>query len=151
LNTAITLDFNWYHFDNGSLMLTKNADTLVMGAYDSPFKKNKLRTGYAQIPLLLAFNTRPGNKNNVHIAVGGFAGLRMGAKQILVKEDKKAKNDGDYNLADFRYGFTARFDFRWIDLYANYTLTPMFNSGQGLQGQTISFGVNLIDMGRMSF
>lgn len=150
LQTAISLDFNWYHFQNGSLKLSTNADTLVMGSYDNAYKKNKLRTGYAQIPLLLAFNTRPGNKNNVHIAVGGFAGLRMGAKQILVSSDNKTKNEGDYNLADFRYGLTARFDFRWIDLYANYSLTPTFNAGQGLNGQTFSVGLNLIDIGKMN-
>ena len=55
------------------------------------------------------------------------------------------KVNGEYNLNPFRYGLTARIDFKWFDFYLNYNLSEMFEEGNNPSTQTFVAGINLID------
>lgn len=147
LKTAITLDFNWYHFTNGKMeLLDGQSNILPVDTFETVYDKNKLRTFYVQLPLMLNFNTDAyGEDDGVSFSVGAYAGVLANAQQILGSKEDKIRYEGMYNLSTFRYGVMARLDFEWFDIYANYCLSPFFKEGQGPMAQTISAGINIID------
>ncbi len=147
LLTAITFDNNKYQFRNNYTMLP-GQPTVTMVPDSVSLKKNKLNTWYGQIPLLLSFQTSPGNpKRNFHVAVGGFAGLLLGANTKQKSEERgKVILKDDFNLEPFRYGLTARIGFGNLELYSTYTLSPLFRGGQGPGFNNINFGIALTGM-----
>ncbi|MEO0897444.1 MAG: outer membrane beta-barrel protein [Bacteroidota bacterium] len=148
LKTAVTIDWSNYYFTDNTVVLIDGAEGLEFGTSPEEFSKSKLVSRYAQIPLLLNFNTAPGRKNNVSLSVGGYGGLLWGARTKTIvgdDNDTKTKIKGDFGLNPFRYGLTARLDFRWFDIYVNYNLSEMFAENEGPSTQTFEAGVNLID------
>lgn len=146
LKTAITVDWNNYYFTS-DVTLIEGAEGIEFGTASEKLSKNKLTTRYAQIPLMLNFNTAPGKKNNVSFSVGAYGGLLWSAhtKQVTEEGKSKTKNKGAYNLNPYRYGLTARLDFRWFDIYMNYNLSEVFAQNEGPATQTVEAGINLID------
>ncbi len=145
LKTAITIDWSNYYFTNDVTLLDQG-DALAFDTTGVSFEKNKLTSRYAQIPLLLNFNTDRGGDDGVSISVGGYAGLLWSAhtKQESAEEGT-VKVKGDYFLNPYRYGLMARIDFKWFDFYMMYNLSEHFTSGQGPQTQTFMAGLNLVD------
>ncbi len=142
LLTAITFDNNKYQFRNNVTMQPGQSQvTMVQDSVG--FKKNKLNTWYGQIPLLLCFQTNPTNqKKNFHVSFGGFAGLLLGANTKQKSEERgKVILKDDFNLNPFRYGVTARIGYGNLELYSNYTLSSMFQDGQGPTFNNINFGI----------
>ncbi|MCI4669278.1 MAG: PorT family protein [Bacteroidia bacterium] len=146
IKTAISVDWNNYYFTS-NVTLIEGDEGIEFGQAEENLSKNKLTTRYAQIPLLLNFNTAPGQKNNVSFSVGGYGGLLWSAhtKQVTEEGKKKTKNKGNYNLNPIRYGLTARLDFRWLDIYVNYNLSEVFAQNEGPTTQTFEAGINVID------
>lgn len=147
LVTAITLDNNRFAFRE-NFILQPNADTLTIIPDSIEYRKNKLISWYGQIPLLLNFQTNPGNINkNFHLSVGGFAGLLISAKTKRKSEiGGKVNKSDDYNLNRFRYGVTGRIGYRNLELYCNYNLSSMFVEGQGPEIMPVTFGISLTGM-----
>lgn len=147
LLTAITFDNNRYQFRN-DVTLQPGQPNVTVFQDSVKFKKNKLNTWYAQVPLLLSFQTKPDNmKKNFHVGIGGFAGLNLGAstKQKSEERGKTILRD-DYNLNPLRYGVTARIGFGNIEFYSTYTLSSLFRDGQGPEFNNINFGIALTGM-----
>lgn len=146
--TGLGLEWNNYHFDND------NNITKVDGVIESlpltfaDIKKNRLQTTYLRAPLLLEFQIPAGSKR-IYISGGPIAGVKLGSNtKIVYKEngdDQKVKDKDDYNLSSLRYGFTARAGYRGIKLFANYYMTPLFESGKGPELYPISVGITLAD------
>jgi Outer membrane protein beta-barrel domain len=142
--TAITFDNNRFQWRNGVSMLP-NQDSLTFIPDSIGLEKNKLITWHAQVPLLLSFQTNPTEpKKNFHISVGGYAGLLIGSK-LKQKSDLygKVEQKDDFNLANFRYGLTARVGFGKLEVYANYSLSPLFNEGEAPAINPVNFGISL--------
>jgi hypothetical protein len=145
LQTAISIDYNNYYFVNDITLVPKQ-DMLTVADSTGSFEVNKLFARYAQIPLMLNFNTRPGSDDGVSLSVGGYAG-------VLWKARTKQKTDGggknhttdDFNLNTFRYGLTARMTFKWFRFYANYNLSSLFDVDEGPNTQTFSAGFIVFD------
>ncbi|MEM7654838.1 MAG: outer membrane beta-barrel protein [Bacteroidota bacterium] len=145
LKSAITIDWSNYYFVN-DITLLEGQEQLTIDTTGVSFSKNKLMTRYAQIPLLLNFNTAPGTNDGVSISLGGYAGILWGARTKQVSDEEgKVKINGEYNLNPFRYGLTARVDFKWFDFYLNYNLSEMFEEGNNPSTQTFVAGINIID------
>lgn len=145
LKTAISLDFSNLRFQN-DFFVNPNSETIVLQETPDKLKKNKMVLTYAQIPLLLNFNTHPSSSKGVSFSVGGYAGYLVDAKtKTKDVDDKKLKNHDDYLVNPLRYGLTARVDFKWIDFYVNYNLSTLFNDPQNNNTQLVAAGINLID------
>lgn len=147
LVSAITFDNNRYAFRD-NITLVPGMDSVTVTADPESYRKHKLITWYGQIPLLLSFQTNPDRDGrNFHFAVGGYAGLFLGAqtKKKYGNGDKVKVND-DYNLERFRYGAMARIGFGGLELYAKYDLSPMFAEGQGPEIHPFTFGISLTGM-----
>lgn len=144
LVTAITFDNNRFQWRN-NVTLLPNQDSVIFAPDSISFRKNKLITWHAQIPLLLSFQTNPTNpKKNFHISVGGYAGLLIGSS-LKQKSDAlgKVKKEDDFNLTSFRYGLTARVGFGNFEIYTNYSLTPLFQEGDAPAVNPINFGLSI--------
>jgi hypothetical protein len=151
LKSALTLDFNMYNFER-DFRLVSGAENLTLVDPDPgvSYKKNKLNATYLQLPLMLNFNTNPQvKKKSVSLSAGAYAGVLVKGKVKQKLDDgTKFKETDRFNLNRFRYGLTARLDFRWFDFYFNYNLSDMFAKGEegiGKDMQTFSAGINIFD------
>ncbi len=123
---------NKYFVENG------NITTLETFPYD--LKKSKIRFTNLVVPV--HFEIGPSKKierehyfryNTVRkfkIGIGGYAGLRIGAKQKLrYKIDGDRNRDkikNDYNANDFVYGVSSYVSWGSIGLYGKYDLNALF-------------------------
>lgn len=145
LKSAITIDWSNYYFES-NLTPIDGENGLEFADNGINYEKSKLTTRYAQIPLLLNFNTTPRRDDGVSISVGGYAGILWSAHTKQVSETNGTqKVRGDFGLNTFRYGLMGRIDFKWFDFYAMYNLTPMFDDDNPVGTQTFTAGVNIIN------
>jgi hypothetical protein len=59
------------------------------------------------------------------------------------KQREKIKSD--YNLSPFRYHITARAGYRFVKIFANYSLAPMFKRDMGPELYPVTIGLTLIN------
>lgn len=145
LKTALTVDYANLYFDN-DVSLISGQETLTTESSDISFTKNKLTTRYFQVPMLLNINTNPWTDDGLSVSVGVYGGVLWKA-YTKQKSDEfgKVKEVDDFNLNPIRYGVMARFDLKWMDIYATYNLSELFEDGQGPSTQTFTVGINLFD------
>ena len=109
------------------------------------FSKNKMRMSYIQVPLLLEVNTSTDPDKNFHIAAGVIGGWNMGTiikqKWNFEGKDHKDRTKGDFNATPFTLDLTARIGYRNLSVFGTYSLTPLFQKGQGPEVYPMSFGV----------
>ena len=81
------------------------------------------------------------------ISFGGYASYRLASwsKTVEDKSGDKNKETSNFNLNQIRYGLRAEFAIRkFPDLFFNYDLNPMFETGTGLKMNGFSFGLRLL-------
>lgn len=145
LKTALTIDWSYYHFKN-NVTIIEDGEMIDFEDSNISFKNNNLMARYFQIPLLLNFNTIPGSDEGLRISVGVYGGILWKSRTKQVSDENgKVKINGDFFLNPYRYGLTARIDFRWFDLYLNYNLSELYAENEGPSTQTFTAGVNLIN------
>jgi hypothetical protein len=112
------------------------------------YKKNRLKSTFVNVPLLVEFNTNKNPDKAFHIAVGVIGGYKLGSRtrQIL-------KNNGDeiriirkdnYNINPFRVNAHASIGYKNFTVFADYALTPLFENGKGPELYPFTIGVKLI-------
>lgn len=145
LKTALTVDWTNLYFTN-PITIQRGQDQLTIVEETREFTKNKLMSRYFQIPLMLNFNTDPGGDDGLSVSVGGYAGVFWKARTRQESDELgTVKFEDDFNLNPFRYGLTARVDFKWFDFYANYNLSSLFEEGSSPVTNTFNVGVNIIN------
>ncbi|MFN0201060.1 MAG: outer membrane beta-barrel protein [Bacteroidia bacterium] len=147
LKSAISLDMNNLRFSDKYNYLSGSDNGGLLFATSTPaLSKNKLLATYAQIPLLLNFQTNPCKKDkSVSISVGGYAGMLIGSRGKRIADGDKLFVEDKFNLSPFKYGVTFRIDYKILDFYVNYNLSSLFESGKGPNTQMVAAGVNLLD------
>jgi hypothetical protein len=151
LCTGLGFDFNRYQFAN---KVRLNADSaFTWGDVDSTnsfsYKKNRLSTYYVTVPLLLDFNTDANPRKSFHISVGLIGKYLLGArtKQIVQQGGDtytQTRNDG-YNINPFHAQAYASVGYRSFTVYAQYSLTEMFQHNKGPELYPFSVGVRLVN------
>jgi Putative auto-transporter adhesin, head GIN domain/Outer membrane protein beta-barrel domain len=148
LVTGIGFGFNSYQFKNP---IRLNADSSYTNyAWDSTivFDKNKLKTSYVQMPLMLEFNTSKSANKSFHIGIGVIGGYKLNAKTIRTYEvrgtEYKEKRKDDYNINPFKLDATARIGYGAFTMFATYSLTPLFESKKGPQLNPFTVGIRII-------
>ena len=173
LVTGVGLSFNEYRFLN-QVYLDPAADNLT-GYYivNTPVKKSKLSVHYADIPLILEFQSKDKIRSKrffVGVGLIGNVKLRSRTKIFFNNSNETyslqdpatgnivsgsyrtpdqgvrniVKKTGSYSLNPFRVDATIRAGFRWVSLYATYALTPMFQSGRGPDLRQWTAGITLV-------
>jgi Outer membrane protein beta-barrel domain len=147
LVTGFGLEWNSYAFrNNTTLQANTNQPEAIEEGLD--FSKNKLKTTFVRVPLMLEFNTGKTEENNFHVAVGGTIGyniFRNRVKQVFEVngDEQKRKIKDDFNVNPFRYGATARIGYNDFTLFANYDLSTFFKENRGPKLNTFSAGFSL--------
>ena len=150
LVTGIGFEWNQYEFSNKTRLNPDSSYTY--GVIDSTntfsYKKNRLKSTFVNVPVLLEFNTNKDPKKAFHIAFGVIGGYKLGSRTRQIgtqngQEIRIIKKD-DYNLNPFRVNAHASIGYHNFTLYADYALTPLFENGKGPELSPFTIGVKLI-------
>jgi hypothetical protein len=145
--TGIGLEWNSYAFRNNWTLDTDSP--MVTATEDNvDYTKNKLKTTWVNVPLLLEFNTSKNEDKSFHIAVGvtgGYNIFRNRLKQEFSVDgtDSKRKLKDDFNVNPFRYALTARVGYGDVSIFANYSVNEMFKENRGPELHPFSAGIAL--------
>ena len=142
LEYGLTLAWNDYKFSN-DFIIDEDADDFITTPTEEDLKKNKLKTTFLEVPLMLTWT--PGKRQSYFISAGAYAGVLIGSKQKIKTEGgSKSKFHDDFNLNKFRYGLEARLGLGAITFYAQYSLQELFESGQGPEIYPLNIGISLL-------
>ena len=150
LITGFGFDYHTYELANKT---TLNADSsFTWGTIDSTnvysYKKNKLRNTYIQVPLLLEFNTSNDPQKTFHIAFGVIGEFLISSrtKQVLMEGKDKTTNvrKDNYNMSPFAAKAHVNLGYRSWTFFAEYNLTPLFQSGKGPELYPFTGGIRLV-------
>ncbi|MFT5511986.1 MAG: hypothetical protein ACI8SE_000380 [Bacteroidia bacterium] len=145
---GIGIEFNNYRFKEG-VTITPDSKPLEYEVDDViSYKRNKIVSRYATVPLMLNFKSNPGDDDkSFKLAAGIQAGYLIGAHQKQKwgennkKEKKKVK--GDYGFEDYRIGYVAQFGYGDLVIFGKYYPTNTFKSGRGPEVNTGCVGLVL--------
>jgi hypothetical protein len=147
--TGFGFTWNNYNFDNQT-RLVHDREYLGIIEDDRTMLKNRLRTTWINVPLMLELQTS--NRRQVerfHIAGGIIVGARIGSNARYVYEDngkrRREKDYSSFNIAPFRYDLSGRLGWGRINLFANYALNSLFLSDRGPELYPFSVGIRLVN------
>jgi len=170
--SGLGFSLNNYYF-SGSYTLIGDSNALVaFNTIDDKgkpveMKVNKLFVSYITIPLLFEYQTNARHRlNSFHVAVGVIGGLRLQAyqKQRLYQwqdtyfladpSGKKVasfyadspviRNHDPYHLNPFKLDATLRIGWSYLNLFATYSLTPMYQKNKGPVLYPWTIGITLV-------
>ncbi len=151
LITGIGFTFNSYRYGKDWHFVS---DTTTIYAFhgndvypDRDYEKSKLKAVYLNIPLLLEYQTNSHMKtNSFHLTAGVMGGVRLGTKSKVVwNDDSREKDWDDYHMNPFRWDAYAGIGWGVINLYATYSLNPLFQKDEGPELYPFSIGLALIN------
>jgi hypothetical protein len=150
LISGFGFDYHSYALANKT---TLNPDSsYTYGTIDSTekfsYKKNRLRSTYIQVPLLLEYNSSNNPKKTFHIAAGvvGQFIIASRTKQILGYNNAEVTNvrKDSYNLSPWLLKAHLNFGYANWTFFAEYNLTPMFQSVKGPELYPFNAGLRII-------
>jgi hypothetical protein len=152
VNLVVGLGFEWSQYEFSNKTKLNPDSSYTYGVIDSTntftYKKNRFKTTFINVPVLLEFNTHKNPKKAFHIAVGAIGGYKLGSRtrQILELNGNTIKNikRDDYNINPFRVNAHASIGYHNFTLYADYALTSLFENGKGPELYPFTIGVKLI-------
>ncbi|MBI4946664.1 MAG: outer membrane beta-barrel protein [Bacteroidetes bacterium] len=151
--TGLGIEWNSYNFRSNILLTSDsshiNATTIQMDTMPNvKYIKNQLKASYIKIPLIIELNTNNSNADkSFHLAAGMEFGYKIGSwtkrKYEQERTTYKAKFHDDYNLSAFKYGVVVRAGYGGFTLFANYSLSPLFdkNKGPEIEIYPLSMGI----------
>lgn len=137
-------------------------------------RKNKLRQMGLRVPLMLEFNTKraplptaddvramradstgavakrfkQSRKHNFHLAMGVVGSWYFDTMYKQKWEEdgevRKARDKGDYLLLPYRAAASVRIGYGAWNIFAEYSLTPLFKDGKGPELTPVTVGLTLI-------
>jgi hypothetical protein len=105
------------------------------------FSKNKLALKYITIPLMLNFasNHKPG-KAGFSASVGVSAGYLYKQRNKQRSDERgKQRNQGDYDLEQFKFSYIGEIGFGSFRLYGSYSPKSIFNRNLDIRPYNIGF------------
>ncbi len=135
-------DINLYEGEDGVMAAELiNNELLEM-------KKNKLNVAYIKVPVILEYQV-PVKNRKLYVNAGIFGSIRAWSKQKQVYfidgTKYKDKKVDDFQLASFRYGFSAGAGYGDVGLFVEYSMVPLFKDGSGPEMYPIMVGLRLVD------
>jgi len=146
LVSGMGLSFNNYRFENPYTLQKSQYITEPVSLNPENLSKTKLAITYLNVPILLEFQI-PVNNNEGRLFVnaGIIGGVKIGSHTKVKYGDKKDKDRNGFNLNSFKYAATARIGYKDICLFANYSLTPLFESGKGPELTPFTIGISFLN------
>ncbi|TND09652.1 MAG: hypothetical protein FD123_1009 [Bacteroidetes bacterium] len=149
VGTGLGLEWNSYAFRE-NITLGINTPRLTATLDSINYAKNKLRTCFVNVPVMLDFNTSEDEDRAFHLS----AGVKFGYNVFRNRQVQKFyENDGDdkekrvikddYYVNPFRYSLMARVGYGDYTLFADYALSEMFRSAKGPQVTPFTVGLHI--------
>ncbi len=150
---GISFQFNGLKPKDNKIYEDTGSQTVLM-EYPIDLDKSKFRLDNLVIPIHFEFGPsskiekeeyfRYNTHNKIKVGLGGYAGLRLGARQKLKfeenGEDVKQKLKADYNTNSFVYGLSSYIGWGPAALYVKYDLNTIFKDNATEQ-RNISAGL----------
>lgn len=149
-------EFSWHRFrllNNNTLQQTED-DAFIANDPDSlrSIDRSSYHITYFNVPVMLQLDfSQIGNiDESFTLGVGGYAGVRLGAKRKLdynspTSNDVEEKIRDDFFTEQFRYGVMAQVGFDAFKITAKYDLNSFFkaNAGPDYQMASVTLGFTL--------
>lgn len=170
--SGLGFSLNNYYYIGSYTLIGDSAKLVAYNTIDDKGKSvgmhvNKLFVSYVTIPLLFEYQTNAGHRlNSFHFTVGVIGGLRLQTyqKQRLYqwmdtyfladgKGDKVAsfyadkpviRNHEPYHMNPFKLDATVRVGWSYLNLFATYSLTPMYQKNKGPELYPWTVGIMLL-------
>ncbi|MEI6885444.1 MAG: outer membrane beta-barrel protein [Bacteroidota bacterium] len=161
-----------YYFTGSYVMIPDSSQLVAYKIKDGNgnyvgLKQDKLFVSYLNIPLLFEFQTNPKrNLKSFHVSVGVIGGVRICSytkqkynsidQTYYLVDDKGARvasyyvgdnvvrSHGAYHLSPFKLDASFRIGWSFLNLFATYSLTPMFQDNQGPKLYPWAVGITLL-------
>jgi hypothetical protein len=172
LTSGLGLSFNNYYFSNSTLLIHDSTSLVAYKIVDQNGKNadmrvNKLTETWLTLPVLFEYQTNARIRmNSFHVALGVVGGLRICSytKQSFYSrnttyflQDDNGKTVGtvyvdehptrthnQYHLNPFKVDATMRVGWSFLNLFATYSLTPMYQKNQGPELYPWTVGITLL-------
>jgi hypothetical protein len=148
LVTGMGISFNDYAFDLPVTMEKEDGYGITVPVSikqdDKSVKKSKLHVNYLTVPLMLEVKT-PLKMGGSHLSLsaGAIGSLYIGSHTKYKYYDKaKVKIKGNYNINQWKYDLTGRLHFGDFTVFANYSMTSLFETGQGPEIHPLMIGIS---------
>lgn len=145
--TGMGIEFNNYDLDNDVDIVTTKDTTYGIKDLNKSISKNRLKSTMINVPLMLETNIGKDAKHSFHLAAGALFSYRLGSKTkqkyTADGKDYKVKNRNDFNMNPFRASLAARVGYGNFTIFANYSLTEMFESNDGPEIYPFTVGISL--------
>jgi len=168
------LGFEWHNYRFSNDVWLDTQDNTLQGFYfnGDKVKKTKLMVSYITVPVIFEFQTNNKSRtNSFHVGVGVVGGLRIGSHtkakfesrnstyylvnpniyyfdipeyEKFTTSSKIIKNRNDFNLNPVKLDATFRIGWSHINLFATYSLTPMFREKRGPELYPWAIGITLL-------
>lgn len=144
------LGFDWKKIGiKNNLKLNYNADSVwTLSDVNYRYDKNVLRVTYLNIPLFLEFNTSVNAKKSWFFMFGLVGGMRIGSKFIQQLKDQQNninnKINGDYALNPYKLDAAVRIGYKYVGVFTNYSLIPMFDTKRVEKTFPLTFGLSWV-------
>lgn len=146
------LGFQWYNYrfaKNAQLFANQDAINGMLDTInETKYEKSKLAYTMLNIPLLLEFQTNPNhNTKSFHINAGVIFGVKLCSHTKTILEDgatTKITVSDDFNLNPIRLDATASIGYDIVNLFASYSLTPLFKEKEGPKLYPFTAGIYLL-------
>lgn len=147
LSASIGLELSWNNYKfSENVVIGKDSASVTFDPFAASQKKikSKLTVSWLNVPFMVHYNAK---KSSFHMALGGFAGYRLGSHSKTKFTDdgvaKKEKEFTNFYLNSLQYGLRFQFGFYDVDFFAAYNLNSLFSSGRGPALTPVSFGITL--------
>ena len=149
LVTGLGLHISNFRLDKQVRLINDSATLMSWSDTTSNSLRSKLVTSYLMLPLMLEYQSNgKNNSNSFHIGIGGFIGTRIGSHTKVVIENSngkdKIKSYNTFHLNPFKYGLMARVGWGHINLFANYSMSTMFDKNEGPEVYPLEFGITIV-------
>ena len=144
LVTGLGFRMNDYKLTGNNSITEDGTGYIVSLSYAQNLKMSKLHVDYFTIPLLFEFHTGDYGKGfRMGFGVIGSLKLRSYTKVKWYENGNKYKNKskGDFNISPLDAAATLRMGVNGVDVFANYSLIPLFKKDQGPEVYPLAVGV----------
>jgi hypothetical protein len=140
LQVRVGVDVSWYNFMfEGNRLIRQGTDRVEFPTSPDNLEKSKLSVSYLNFSLMPKLAFRRGFIS--HLSAGGYVGYRMGSHSKQKVDEGRTKERSNFYLSDLRYGWGAELGLRkFLDLFVQYDLNPLFRSGRGPEINAFSVG-----------
>jgi hypothetical protein len=149
LTTGFGMEFQTLEFNTDRILIPNSSQVSADSGYKS-MTRNRMYNFNISVPLLLKFAPRTAKtKNGFHLAAG-IIGSYKAFSQMRLESTANGYNEkleirDDFNINPFRLTGTVRVGYGWFRAFANYNLTPYFNTSNGNPDvRTFTAGLTLV-------